>query len=89
MMSEELDAERGAVSLGRCRTCCQVQQRVDREMTFGSPARWRIVLEDCLAELYLDDILVECFSLPASATGRIGLIDGGEPDTLRNLRKWK
>jgi hypothetical protein len=68
---------------------CRVKGRVDREMAFGIPARWRLVLEGCLAELYLDDILMECFSLPACATGRIGLIDGGELDALRNLRKWQ
>jgi hypothetical protein len=68
---------------------CQVKGRVDREMNFGIPARLRLVLEGCLAELYLDDILMECFSLPACATGRIGLINGGELDALRNLRKWQ
>jgi len=52
-------------------------------------SRWRLVLEGCLAELYLDDILIECFSLPAGATGRIGLVDGGEPDAFRALRMWQ
>ena len=70
-------------------TACRVQARVDREVTYGSPAGWRLVLEGCLAELYLDDILIECFSLPACATGRIGLIDGGKPDAIRGLRKWQ
>jgi hypothetical protein len=68
---------------------CHVQARVDREVSFGSSARWRLVLEGCLAELYLDDILIECFSLPVGSTGRIGLIEGGELDAIRDLRKWQ
>ena len=27
-----------------------------------------------LIELYLDDVLIECYSLPGHATGRIGAI---------------
>ena len=68
---------------------CRVQSRVDRETAFASPARWRLVLEDCLVELYLDDLLIECIGLPARATGRMGQIDGGDPVALRGLRVWQ
>ena len=45
--------------------------------------------QDGLAEFYLDDILIQCFSLPSSATGRIGLIDGGDPSALGELTRWQ
>ncbi len=47
-------------------------------MTFGRPARFRLLVKHSLIEFYLDDILIECYSLPQDATGRIGLIGGGE-----------
>jgi hypothetical protein len=39
-------------------------------------------------EFYLDDILIECFSLPADATGRIGLIRGSDSRAIGNLKAW-
>jgi len=65
-----------------------VEHRTDREMTFDSPTLLRLVLEHSLMELYLDDILIECFSLPASATGRIGLLQGGDTHAFSNLIAW-
>ncbi len=67
----------------------KVEHRVDRETTFSRRAHFRLVLEHCLLEVYLDDILIECFSLPASATGRIGLVHGGEPNAVRDLTVWR
>jgi hypothetical protein len=67
----------------------QVQnpKRVDREMTFANPAKFRLLLKGTLMEFYLDDILVESFALPANATGRIGLINSAE--TLGTLKAWE
>jgi hypothetical protein len=67
---------------------CTVEQRVDREMNFAGPAHLRLVLAHSLMELYLDDILIECFSLPASATGRLGLVQGGAPCAVSELIAW-
>ena len=39
-------------------------------------------------EGHLDDILIECFSLPGRSTGRIGLIDGGDAKTFGELTAW-
>lgn len=50
--------------------------RADREMGFGSTARFRLALKGGLLEFYLDDILMECYSLPSRATGRVGLVGG-------------
>ena len=62
-------------------------KRVDRKMTFANPAKFRLLLQGPLMELYLDDILLESFALPANATGRIGLINSAE--TLGTLNAWE
>jgi hypothetical protein len=46
----------------------------NRECAFGSSARFRLMLQRDLIEFYLDDVLIECFSLPSSATGQLGVI---------------
>ena len=61
----------------------------DRKMAFGQPAKFRLLLQQSLLEFYLDDILIECFSLPKSATGRIGLICGGDTGSITGLRAWR
>jgi hypothetical protein len=50
------------------------EMRIDRQMHFGPTARFRLLLQQCLLEFYLDDILIQCYSLPANATGRVGVI---------------
>lgn len=62
---------------------------VDREMRFGEPVRFRLLLQDALVEIYLDDFLVECYSLPSPATGRIGVITGGRKNSISAMRAWK
>ena len=64
----------------------KMEKRVDREMTFGSPAAFRLLVRGSLMEFYLDDILIESFALPANATGRIGLINA--EDTMDTLKAW-
>jgi hypothetical protein len=65
------------------------EKKINREMTFAAPARFRLLLKGVLLEFYLDDILIECFSLPAQATGRIGLIRGDRTDSVADLKAWK
>ncbi len=62
-------------------------KRVDREMSFSNPARFRLILKGSLMEFYLDDILIESYALPAEASGRIGVINS--IDTLETLKAWK
>ena len=62
----------------------KAEKRVDREMSFGKPAAFRLLLKGSLLEFYLDDILIECFSLPGNATGRVGLIGD-----VRDVKAWK
>jgi hypothetical protein len=42
-----------------------------------------------LLEIYLDDYLIECCSLPAPATGRVGVIPGNQRSSIFELRAWK
>jgi hypothetical protein len=56
---------------------------VDREMDFGRTPAFRLVLKKCLLEFYLNDIMIDCYSLPAAATGRIGLLGD-----LFDLKAW-
>ena len=55
--------------------------RADREIVFRPTTRFRLVLKGWLLEFYLDDILMECYSLPGPATGRVGV--GSEGRTGR------
>ena len=60
------------------------ERQVDREVDFGPTAPWRLLLKGSLLEFYVDDILIDCYSLPAEATGRIGVI--GE---VNHLKAWQ
>jgi hypothetical protein len=65
------------------------EKTVDREMSFGDMARLRLVVEGVLLEVYLNDVLIECYSLPAPATGRIGLVPGNQRNSISALKAWK
>jgi hypothetical protein len=67
----------------------KAEKKVDRQMTFANPARFRLLLKGSLLEFYLNDILIECFSLPGEATGRIGLICEGKTDAFADLKAWR
>ncbi|NQU26524.1 MAG: hypothetical protein HQ567_35015, partial [Candidatus Nealsonbacteria bacterium] len=81
-----LVASGGAVELGTIKsdaTQFKAVKGVNREMTFGTPARFRLLLKYSLIEFYLDDILIECYSLPGPGIGRIGAIG-----KVSDLRAW-
>jgi len=78
----------GAAELGTMRadgSGFKAEKRVDREMAFGKPAAFRLLLKQSLLEFYLDDVLIECFSLPQNATGRVGCIG---TDAVRPMSAW-
>jgi hypothetical protein len=86
-----LDA-RGAAELGPTGadlTSFKSEKVVNREMAFAQPARARLLLKHSLIEFYLQDILIECFSLPNVATGRIGVIRGSDTESIANLKAWR
>ncbi len=64
----------------------KAEEKVDREMTFGRPAKFRLLVKHSLIEFYLDDVLIECYSLPQDASGRIGLMGGRE--AFGELHAW-
>jgi hypothetical protein len=61
----------------------QPDKQANREVVFRTPVPFRLLVEHSLLEFYLDDILMECYSLPAVAAGRIGLLGG-----TTVLRSW-
>jgi len=65
------------------------EKTVDREMGFSSSARFRLLVQGSLMEFYLDDVLMECFSLPGEATGGIGLIRGERRGAIGDLHAWR
>jgi len=82
----------GAAELGQINrdgSGFQSEKQVDREMSFGEPARFRLLLEHSLLEFYLDDILIECFSLPGRTTGRIGVLRSDDSYDLGQLQAWQ
>jgi hypothetical protein len=86
-----LDAA-GLAEIGRMQedgTGFRAEETVNREMTFSKRAAFRLLLRHSLLEFYLDDILIECYSLPAGATGRIGLLQGGTPGAVAALKAWR
>jgi len=62
----------------------RAEKRVDRQMDFGRTPAFRLLLKHSLLEFYLNDILIECYSLPTSADGRIGLIGD-----ISDLKAWE
>ena len=52
----------------------KAEQRVDREWNYGARAHFRLLLQDSLIEFYLDDLLMQCYSLPQQATGKVGIL---------------
>jgi hypothetical protein len=67
----------------------QAEQRVDREWGFGATARFRLLLKGSLLEFYLDDLLMQCFSMVHAADGRIGLLSGGDASAFASLKAWR
>lgn len=65
------------------------QKRVDRQRAFAHRARFRLLLKHSLMEFYLDDVLIECYSLPQWASGRIGLIRGESGERITDLKAWR
>jgi len=62
---------------------------VNREWKFGSTARFRLLLKGSLIEFYLDDLLMQCYSLAHNAIGQIGLISGGDSNAFKDLKTWQ
>ena len=63
--------------------------RIDRELTLGKKAAFRLLLKDSQLEFYLADILMLVHSLPRQGTGRIGLIGRAAAAGPGGWKAWK
>jgi len=61
---------------------------INRRMPCGADPRFRLLLRHSLLEFYLNDHLVQCYSLPGRATGKIGIIHNGNPQSIADLKAW-
>jgi hypothetical protein len=62
------------------------QQAIDRQLPAKSPARFRLLVRHSLIELYLNDVLMNVYSLPTAASGRIGLLH--DAVGISDLQAW-
>ena len=76
------------VRVGRSLGSEAVDCRTDRALRPRAALRLRLVVQHELTELYLNDVLIECVSLPGVATGRIGLVHGGRVDASEEVAVW-
>ena len=59
------------------------QERVDREVPFGAHPQFRLLLNYTMLEFYLDDLLIECYTMESTADGMISFRN------VRDLRLWQ
>jgi len=64
----------------------ELKDRIDRQLIMTGSVLVRFLLEQSLFEIYLDDHLIQCWSLPQPATGRIALI---HPKAMTKLKLWE
>ena len=82
----------GTARLGPIRadgTSFKPEKQVDRQWPFGRTARFRLLLKHSLLEFYLDDLLIECYSMPQWAGGRVGVVRGESRQPVEDLRAWR
>jgi len=84
-----LVTENGAVDYGSMQmdgAGFEKEGSVDRELSLKNSVRFRLVRKGRLTEFYLNDYLMQCYSLPEQGTGRIGLI--GSAHDFGKLKAW-
>jgi hypothetical protein len=59
---------------------------VDRELALADTARFRLIRKGRITELYLNDYLMQCYSLPELGTGRISEL--GPAGSFSGLNAW-
>ena len=55
----------------------------------GRTCRFRVLARRGLVELYYDELLIQCYSLPREPTGRIGLIVESGNALFEELEAWQ
>lgn len=61
---------------------------IDRQAGYGANPRFRLLLKGSLFEFYLNDLLVQSYAMPDEATGRIGYIHHGNPESVGDFKAW-
>ena len=59
------------------------EERVDREVAFDPCPRFRLLLNHTMLEFYLEDILIQCYTMERAADGAISC------QNVSNLRLWQ
>ena len=67
------------------------RQTVDRQWSFGSPVRFRLLARRGMLEFYLDDHFIECYTMncPGGEDVRVGIADGSQAHAVTGLRVWQ
>lgn len=63
-----------------------INETIDREMKFSSTPHFKLFLKQSQIELYIDNILVQCYTLPDKSTGRIGVVS--KFAEIKNFSVW-
>jgi hypothetical protein len=61
---------------------------INRQVGYGANPHFRLLLRGSLLEFYINDLLVQCYSMPDDATGRIGFIHNGNPESVSRFKAW-
>lgn len=69
-------------------TCLSREWKIDREINLSKSASFRILLKHSLLEFYLDNILIQVYSLPKRPTGRVGLINNRDSSLVKDWKVW-
>lgn len=59
---------------------------VDRDLALRETTRFRLLRRGRITEFYLDDYLMQCYSLPERGTGRVGVL--GSVDRFSQMQAW-
>ncbi len=63
-----------------------VNDRIDREMKFSPTPHFKLFVKQSLIEFYIDDILIQCYTIPNKATGKIGVLSKFAP--IKKFTLW-
>lgn len=66
-----------------------VQERIDRQLPVVARVSLRALLRASFLELYLDDVLLQCVSLPAPASGNLKLLAPGTTSPWTDVTLWR
>ena len=63
--------------------------RAETGIEHGKKHSFRLLIRRTMLEFYLDDMLIQCHSLPEKPTGKIGLIFESGKAIFEDLRAWE